>query len=388
MTNGHPSFIDSTSLASVTRVVIGRVQTHTFMKAHLKIVPQLIGVAALIVLLTAGCSTSKPKPQNFLFFPPAPDEPRIQYLMSFGSENELGGNSKFNEFLLGEEKVYRPIWKPYGVAIQGGKIYVCDTQAGNISIADIAKRKMRYLRPEGQAAMKVPVNLAVDKDGTIYVADTGRSQVLVYDKDGNLIEALGKRAEMQPGAVAVTSDRLYITDMTNHCVRVYSKADRKLLFTAPRDSSNDKIKPFGPTNIAVDQQGRMYVSDTRGFNVKIYDADGNHLRTVGDLGVTPGQFTLPKGIGADHEGRFYVVDAAAPVVQFFDAEGRLLMFFGQPNSSGSAGLYLPAGLAVDYENVGLFKKFAAPGYDIEYLILLTNQIGPQKVSVFGYLRKG
>jgi hypothetical protein len=89
----------------------------------------------------------------------------------------------------------------------------------------------------------------------------------------------------------------------------------------------------------------------------------------------------------DRDGRFYVVDAAAPVVQLFDADGRLLMFFGQPGSSGQAGLYLPAGLTVDYENTGLFQKYVAPGYKIEYLILLTNQVGPQKVSVFGFLTK-
>jgi len=341
----------------------------------------------LLLLFVAGCATHKPVPKNYIFFPPAPEEPRIQYLMSYGSENELGGPSAFSEFLVGEEKVHRPIWKPYGLAARNGKIYVCDTQAGNVSIADLAKRKIQYLKPEGQAAMKVPINVAVDSDGTCYVTDTGRAQVMIYDKQGNLIEAMGAKGEMRPCGVALHGDRLYVTDLTNHCVRVYSKTDRKLLFTAPTNSTNDSQKPFGPTNVAVDEAGRMYVSDSRGFCVKIYDADGKYVQTVGDLGVTPGQFTLPKGIGVDRESRFYVVDAATPVVQLFDKDGRLLMFFGEPKSSGDAGLYLPAGLYVDYENVGLFQKYAAPGYKFEYLILLTNQIGPHKVSVFGFLKK-
>jgi hypothetical protein len=139
--------------------------------------------------------------------------------------------------------------------------------------------------------------------------------------------------------------------------------------------------------VAVDQKGRICVADSGGFTVKIYDAEGNYLQNIGDLGVTPGQFTLPKGIGTDREGRIYVVDAATPVVQLFDAEGRLLMWFGEPKSSGQAGLYLPAGLTVDYENIGLFQKYVAPGYKLEYLILLTNQVGPQKVSVFGFIKK-
>lgn len=352
--------------------------------------PELITRCVLtgILLLAAGCATKKPVSQNYIVFPTPPEQPRIQYLMSFGSESDLGGQGKFNEFLMGAEKVLRPITKPYGVAINKGKIYVCDTQAGNVTVADMAKHKLRAIKPVGQAALRVPINVAVDKDETCYVTDVGRKQVLVIDKDGDLIEAMGAKNEMEPCGVAILGDRLYVTDMTNHCVRIYNKADRKLLFTAPRNPTDEKTKPFGPTNVAVDQKGKIYVSDSRGFAVKIYDAEGNFLRSVGDLGVTPGQFTLPKGIGADHEGRFYVVDAAAPVVQLFDPEGRLLMWFGEPKSSGPAGLYLPAGLAIDYDNVELFQKYAAPGYRFEYLILLTNQVGPQKVSVFGFLKKG
>jgi len=345
--------------------------------------------ALLVICLLAGCATKKPLPKNYLVFPPPPDEPRIQYFTSFGSESDLGGPGKFSEFLVGERQVARPIWKPYGLAISQGKVYVCDTQAGHVAIADLVKHKIRALKPEGLASMRVPINVAVDKDGTCYVTDTGRAQVLVYDKDGNLLEAIGKKDEWKPCGIALSGDRFYVTDLKTPGVRVYNRTDRKLLFSFPQASSatNDPARLFQPTNLALDPQGRIYVSDSGGFVTKIYDSEGKFVRSVGDLGVTPGQFTLPKGIGVDHEGRFYVVDAAAPVVQLFDAEGRLLMFFGQPATSGEAGLYLPAGLTIDYENVGLFQKYVAPGYKLEYLILLTNQIGTHKVSVFGFIKK-
>jgi sugar lactone lactonase YvrE len=345
-------------------------------------------LTTLALLAAAGCATHKPAQKNYLFFPAAPDEPRIQYLMSFGAESDLRGASKFSEFVAGQEKVMRPIWKPYGVTIKHGKVYVCDTQIGAVTIADLQKGRFKLLKPEGQEAMKLPVNVAVDKDEICYVTDPSRGQILVYNKEGRLLEAVGKKGEMKPCGLALAGERLYVTDMKNSCVRVYNKADRKLLFSFPQNPTNDLARLFQPTNLAVDNKGRIYVSDSGGFATKIFDAEGNYVRTVGELGVTPGQFSLPKGVGVDHEGRFYVVDAAAPVVQLFDAEGRLLMFFGQPAASGSAGLYLPAGLTVDYENVGLFQKYAAPGYKLEYLILLTNQAGPQKVSVFGFLKKG
>src|SRR4030095_9414656 len=106
--------------------------------------------------------------------------------------------------------------------------------------------------------------------------------------------------EMKPCGIALDAQRLYVTDMSNRCVRVYQKSNRELLFTAPR-STKEHSELFAPTNIAVDKEGRLYVSDSQGFAVKIYDAEGNYLRTIGALGVTPGQFGLPKGIGVDHE---------------------------------------------------------------------------------------
>src|SRR5689334_5862261 len=91
----------------------------------------------------AGCATKAPEKKNYLFFPAAPDEPRLQYLMSFGAESDLRGASKFSEFVAGQEKALRPIWKPYGVTIKYGKVYVCDTQIGAVTIADLGKGKFK-----------------------------------------------------------------------------------------------------------------------------------------------------------------------------------------------------------------------------------------------------
>ncbi len=340
--------------------------------------------------LAAGCAT-KPQPRReFTFFPPPPDEPRIQYLTSFGSEDDLGGGpSKFKSFVVGNERVVRPIWEPYGIPTSPGKIFVCDTEPDNVCLLDLVKRRITYLRPTGQAAMVLPMNIAVDKDGTRYVTDIKRGQVLIYDKNGEFLAALGKKAEMRPCGIAVSGDRFYVTDMTNRCVRVYDKARRELLFTVPRRPPGDeKSILFGPTNVAIDREGKIYVSDSSGFAIKIFDAEGNHLQTIGDLGLQPGKFALPKGIGVDREGRIYVVDAATAVVQVFDPSGRLLMYFGMASRGGRGALYLPAALSIDYENVDLFKPCVAPGLKIEFLILVTNQAGPNKVNVYGFLREG
>lgn len=305
--------------------------------------------------------------------------------MGFSHEAELGGQSKFGRFVLGDTRIHRPIWKPYGISTRPGKVFVCDTQPGNVSMIDLQKKQIRYLRPKGPAAMQLPIGIAADADGKKYVTDTSRGQVLIYDEAGDLKGVIGKPNEMKPCGIAIRGDRLYVTDLTNHCVRVYSKNSLELLFQVPRKIVEGQPKLFSPTNIAVDDQGRMYVSDTGGFAVQMYDAEGNFVRTIGDMGLAPGQFALPKGIGLDRQNLLYVVDAAVGLVQLFNQEGRVLMYFGEPNSG--APVYLPAGLAIDYDNVQYFQDRVAPGQKLKYLIWVANQAGDKKVSVYGFLDK-
>jgi sugar lactone lactonase YvrE len=337
-------------------------------------------------LLLAGCATSKKPPQNYSVYPQPPDEPRIQFLASFSDESQLGGQSDFAKFVVGRDQAYRPIWKPYGITTTKGAAYICDTQPGNVTTVDFVKHRFRYLRPTGLAAMKMPIGVATDRAGNRYVTDTTRAQVLIYSPSGDLLDQIGAADEMKPCGIAIHGERLHVTDLKNHCVRVYDLKSRRLLLTAPRDASREEAQLFSPTNVAIDREGRMYVSDTGGFTVKVYDADGNFLRAIGERGLDAGRFALPKGVAVDREGRAFVVDAATGLAQVFDADGKLLMFFGDPKAGGTGAMYLPAGIAVDYENISYFEKFVMPGRRLDYLIFVTNQAGSQKVNVYGFLR--
>lgn len=325
-----------------------------------------------------------------IFFPVPPDEPRIQFLAGFSTEEEMtemAGKRSFFRFIVGTEKIQRPIVKPYGIAATPGKFYICDTVPATIEIVDFDKHKLSYFQPTGDATFGTPINIAVDADETLYVSDTKRNQVLIF-KGEQYAGAIGKLNEMKPVGIALTEKRIYVTDLMNHCVRVYDKATRNELFTFPKvDELDVSAELYSPTNIAIDKGGRVIVSDTGGFVVKIYDAEGRYLKTVGEQGLSPGTFSLPKGVAVDREGRTYVVDANTQIIQIFDAEGRILMYFGDPSLTGGGATSLPAGIAIDYDNVKRFEQFAAPGFALEYLILITNQTGGHKVSVFGFGHK-
>jgi DNA-binding beta-propeller fold protein YncE len=348
-----------------------------------------VGSFCLWLALLCGCATAPQAPKTYTYFPPSPDEPRIQYLTQFASDADLGQHRTFMEWLTGERRTVDPLVKPYGLAAHDGKIFVCDTVADSIEVFDFKLNRTTLFAPQGEGKMRLPINLSIDRDGTRYVSDTGRAQVLVYSADGTFLAALGKKDEMKPSDVAIATNRLYIADLLHHCVKVYSKAEHQFLFNIPADTNTPAAgKLLSPTNLALDEQGgRLLVSDTGGNAVKVYDLDGKFLLAIGRAGVAPGLFARPKGVAVDHQGLAYVVDAATQVVQIFDTEGRLLLFFGQAGASTRGEVILPASVKVDYDHVGYFQKFVAPGRQCEYLIFVTSQYGSQKVSVYGFLKQ-
>jgi len=340
------------------------------------------------LLLAGGCATNPGKKAEgqHIFYPPPPGAPRLQFLVSYSGEADLGRKvSKFSTFITGEQAPSQPILKPYGVLLASNQVWVCDTAGGCLDILDLQQKTMRRFAPTGYGKLGVPINVVLDSEGRRYVADTGRNQVMIYGPDESFLGAIGENESLRPTGLALRGSRLYVSDLNGHCVRVYDKDSRKMLFTVPRQPEADEAKEPGklymPVNVAVGQDGSIYVSDMAACRVMVYDAEGQHLRSIGSRGDLPGQFARPKGLAVDREGRIYVVDAASQVCQIFDREGKLLLFFGEPGGSG-ASLDLPASVVVDYEHVPLFQRFAAPGFELEHLVLISNQLGDRKISVY------
>jgi DNA-binding beta-propeller fold protein YncE len=171
--------------------------------------------------------------------------------------------------------------------------------------------------------MSSPAGLAIDDENRfLYVADTDLDQVLVYDADNfKLLRKIGTAG----------------------------KAHR--LTEAGQFSR--------PTNVAVDADGNLYVSDTFNNRVEIFDADGNFLSTFGKAGDGPGYFARPKGIAIDHDGHVWVADTVQDRVQVFTREGRLLLWLGDhgilPGQFSAV-----QGLAID-KNSRVFTSEQYPG---------------------------
>lgn len=339
--------------------------------------------------MLAGCAAPPSKPTALpeaVFYPLPPDPPRIQYLATFSGARDLGASrGGLADFLLGDTNRGDELTRPYGAGIFEGKIYVADSRAPGLAIFDLVSKRYSVVAGSGKGRMERPINVTVDADGTKYVTDLGRNQVLVYDRNERFVTAFGAKDEFKPVDTAVVGERLYVVDIEHHEVRVLDKRSGKSLFKFGR-SGPAAHHLHQPTNLAVGPEGDIYVVETGNFRVARFKPDGTLVRTYGEAGQGPGQFARPKGIALDRAGRLYVGDAAFQNVQVFNNSGRMLMAFGQPPEGSPGALNLPAGVAIDYDNVALFRSYADPKFALEYLILVVSQFGPNKVDVFGFGR--
>lgn len=348
--------------------------------------------AAAAVAMTAGCVSNPGQPEPSkgaeapagpVFYPPLPNAPRIQYLTTITSERDLATKKDgFADFIVGEEREAQRLTQPYGIALYKGKLYVADTGAGGLAIFDLAQQRFSFVTGTGAGRIKRPINIRIDADGTKYVTDTGRDQVLVFDRDDRFVKAFGVEGQFRPVDLAIGGNRLYVTDILNHQVQVLEKGTGKLLFKFGKAGSGEG-ELFHPTSIAFGPEGDLYVVETSNFRVQRFTAEGQPVRTYGSVGTAPGSFARPKGIALDKAGRLLVGDAAFQNVQIFDGSGKLLLYFGQTDGRAD-GLNLPAGVAIDYDNIALFRHFADPKFNIDYLILVASQFGPNKVDIFGF----
>ncbi len=338
--------------------------------------------AATVVVLLAGCATA-PQPPAVpapVFYPAPPEQPRIQYLTSIsGSGDVTAPRSVVLRFLLGPEP-NRPIVKPYGIGFWQDRIYVCDSQLSALEVMDLKARTFTYLAPFGRLAK--PINLAIDDDGTKYVADTVKG-VVIFDAQDRWVGQLEGAPDLKASDVAIAGDRIYVSDLATSQVTVWDKATRKWIGEVPlTEQKKGQPKLLAPVNLAVDPQGSLYVSDFGACKVLKFGKSGAFVRSFGSPGDQPGQFARPKGLDVADDGELFVADAASEVVQVFNPAGTLLLYFGEPRPDGPS-LTLPASVRVNRSLLPYFSKYADPGFPLDYLVFVSSQYGEHKISVFG-----
>lgn len=218
---------------------------------------------------------------------------------------------------------------PLGIDVDAaGHVYVSDGLNRHISVYAPDGKFLRYLgSPE---KLKRPAGIAIDAAGALlYVVDIGGTDsmdhgVQVFDvKTGAHVRGIGKRGEGDgefnlPRDVAVGKDGfLYIVDGGNFRIQVM-RPDGSFVrsFGAVGRQGGQFSRP---KEIAIDSAGNVYVIDTAFGNFQIFTPDGKLLLDVGGRSNTdgPAKYMLPSGIAVDEDGRVYVVDQFFRKVDIF-----------------------------------------------------------------------
>jgi DNA-binding beta-propeller fold protein YncE len=161
-------------------------------------------------------------------------------------------------------------------------LYVVDTQNDVVDVFDADNFKLlRKIGTEGKkhtltapGTFALPIGVAVDKDGNVYVTDTFNNRVEIFDADGGFIRAFGKNG-----------------DGAGHFER--------------------------PKGIAVDCDGHIWVADAAQDRVKVFDKDGQLLIYFGQHGEYPGRFMGVYGLAIDKNNRVITTEVFPGRVQVF-----------------------------------------------------------------------
>lgn len=184
-----------------------------------------------------------------------------------------------------------------------------------------------------------PRDVAVDNAGNRYIADTGNNRIVVLDRAGNFLRAVGSTCLLGDGAagkcvdpdgngplelgdgqfrepwgVAVAPDgTLFVADTWNGRIQAFDSQGNFLrkwgLFNIIDGENRDPYALFGPRGLAVGLNGNLLVADTGNKRILEYSPAGEYLNQVGGGGVVLGRFEEPVDVAVDpRTGNVFVAD--------------------------------------------------------------------------------
>lgn len=260
---------------------------------------------------------------------------------------------------------------PAGATLDGMAV----SAEGTVYATDATNDVVYKIFEHGQVSGALVGKIATSGD----VASSG-----MYGSDGNTA-----RLNKPYGCAVDASGNIFIADSTNHKIKRLSPSGRCQTL-AGTGASGDACSDNGlacqfasPAGIAVDKAGIVYVADEGNSKIKKVWPSGKTVSLAGGTGggMANGQgaaalFNGPTGVAVDNSGNVYVLDKGNLRVRKVDTAGNVITLAG-----GAAGFV---------DGVGNAARFGANTWDIVidpannylYIIDQTND-AIRKVSVSG-----
>ena len=219
-------------------------------------------------------------------------------------------------------------------------VYVFDQKEGRLDVWENATSVDHFAGPSG---------IALGAAGEVYVADAELGYVAWLDQEGVSLGVIGKGVLKRPIGLAFdgVTKQLYVADVHAHDVKVFN-AEGQLLRTLGQRGEAPGEFNF-PTYLAL-AQGELYVTDTMNARVQVVDAlTGQSKRIIGERGLNMGNLVRPKGVAVDTDGNVYVVESYHDYLLVYNRNGDLLLPIGG-TGSGIGQFYLPTSVWTDASN--------------------------------------
>lgn len=214
-----------------------------------------------------------------------------------------------------------PVTSPIAVQVNSkGEIYALDGRDRRILVLNADGTEKGYLSPKGSpVALKlVPRSFKIDRNDKIYVLDVFAEVVLVLDPAGSYLrhipfpEQFGFFSDL----AVDKQGTVYLLDSTE--VAVYSAAPDADQFSLLGKSLKEYMN--FPTNIAIDSSGIIFLVDKHGGNLVLVSRDGSFLGHKFGYGWRESQFYYPAQLCISEGGKFFIADRNNSRIQLFEAE--------------------------------------------------------------------
>lgn len=207
---------------------------------------------------------------------------------------------------------------------------------------------------ETRTRFRKPYYIQISNDRRLFVTDSRRNKVLVYDRNGKHLFNFGKRGsgpgqfDNPVGICIYKNERIFVSDYLNRRVGIFDINGNFIKFFYGKSLTEDeRFKLTG--GVAVNEQGELFVVDFEGCRIFKFSINGEYITTFGKKGSGNGEMDNPTGITISRDNFIYVTDKKNDRVVVFDSNGVFSFSFGAPGS-GRGELSRPMGIAVDKYN--------------------------------------
>ena len=273
----------------------------------------------------------------------------INSVLSFGS-GYLLQNGNHGTILVGQNQLNAlGIQSLYGICADPvGNLYSTDpaqhvivkiTPSGELSIVagtlGVPGIDGQYNVPALEAHFNTPLGLASDKNGSIYIADSGNNQIRMLSRSSGKVHLVAGDYSGASGfsnvypvkfnkpsdVVIDNSNRLFVTDTNNHVIRMVLLGTQNVVTVAGTGTPGDargyppNSQLNKPNAISTDLKGDLYIADSGNYKVKklnrdfyLYTLSGAGTRGAGHGAPADAEYLDLQFLKSDGVGNLYVVD--------------------------------------------------------------------------------